>query len=377
MSIAILDSTLREGEQTPYVSFTVNEKIEIAKLLDEFGAEIIEVGHPAVSPSIRKAVEKICMLDLRAEFLVHCMAVSSDIDYAHQFGADWVGIFYSLKDKRMEEMYRKSEEDATRIITDTIKHAKQYGLKVRYTPEDTVRSDFDRVVRVARAAVQAGADRISIADTAGCMLPWQMYDYVLRLSQELDVDLHVHCHNDKGMATANSIAAYRAGASVIDVTVNGLGERTGIASLASVCTLLKHDFNVTNEWNFDVIQELSSIVEKYSAILIPEQEPFVGGYAFTHNAGLHVSAVLSSPDHYENGFTDLVGGQREIIIDKFVSKPALQYKLDLMGIELPEEFFSEVISLIKNRDSNVLGDSQIVRIIREVNPSVQLPGVYR
>lgn len=370
--IKILDTTLREGEQTPYVSFTIEQKIEIARLLDNFGVDIIEAGHPAVCPSIKQAVTRIREESLNAEILAHCRAMRSDVEDAFECGAQWVGIFYCISDKRLEEVYRKSEEEATRIITDTIKFAKGKGLKVRYTPEDTVRSDYDKVVRVANAAIEAGADRISVADTAGCMMPWQMYDLVKKFKQDTSVPLSIHCHNDNAMATANAIAAFRAGVDMIDVTVNGLGERTGIAPLAEICTNLKRYFNVSNDWKLDMLQEISQIVANYSGIPIHAQAPIVGELAFTHNAGLHVSAVLANPSHYEDGLTELVGRKRKVVIDKFASKTALRYKLDSLGIILNDEILCCLLKTIKQRDCNALSDSQLLRMVEEFEKNADL-----
>src|SRR5581483_7579730 len=172
-------------------------------------------------------------------------------------------------------------------------------LKVRYTPEDTVRSPWDNVVRAAKAAVAAGADRISVADTTGVMTPLKMYDFFQRLRQEVAVPIHVHCHNDLGMAVANSLSAYEGGAHLIDVTVNGLGERTGIAPLAETTVALKLRYGVDAPWKLDMLPQLSQTVAEFSGIAVGHQQPIVGHNAFRHNAGLHVAAVFVNPDPYE------------------------------------------------------------------------------
>ena len=235
----LLDSTLREGEQTPGVYFTVEQKVEIAKRLDAFGVDFIEAGHPMVSQDIRAGVAAVAREGLNAQILAHARAVTNDIDAARHCDADWVGIFFSVRNQALEQRFRKNIDQAVDVVQGAVTYAKAHGLKVRYTPEDTVRSPIENVTRIANAAVQAGADRISVADTTGYMTPTRMHAFITELRSNVKVPLNVHCHNDLGMAVANSLAAYEAGATLIDVTVNGLGERTGIASLAETAVALK------------------------------------------------------------------------------------------------------------------------------------------
>jgi len=365
MSIKILDTTLREGEQTPGVSFTIDQKIEIAKLLDEFGVDIIEAGHPMVTLSIKHSIKKIVELNLNAEILAHCRAKIEDINLALECGVDWVGIFFSVSDRSLEERFRKSESEAISIITKAIRYAKAHGLKVRYTPEDTVRSDIRRVIRVSKAAIKAGADRISVADTGGVMSPLKMKRFITMLKKNIKIPINVHCHNDLGMATANSLAAYEAGADLIDVTVNGLGERTGIAPLSEITTALRTLYNV-NKWKLDMLPEISEVVERYSGIKKSKQAPIVGENAFTHNAGLHVSALLINPYHYETIPCELVGRKRSIVIDKMASKEAIRYKLNTLNINVSEAKICRLFKEIKKRECNALSDKQLLRMVREV-----------
>ncbi|MBD3204446.1 homocitrate synthase [Candidatus Woesearchaeota archaeon] len=362
----ILDTTLREGEQTPGVSFSINQKIEIAKLLSEFGVDFIEAGHPVVAPNIKKAVKAIADENLKPKIIAHCRAQRSDIDQALDCGVSWVGIFFSVSDKSLEQRFRKSEEEATKLITDTIQYAKDHGLNVRYTPEDTVRSDFGTVLRVSEAAVHAGADRISIADTGGVMTPEKISDYVKRLKQKINVPLNIHCHNDLGLASANSLSALNSGARLADVTINGLGERCGIADLSQVCTALKTIYRAENNWKLDMLPEISDVVERYSGIKVSKQAPVVGKNAFTHNAGLHVSAMLIDPEHYETIPCGLVGRKRDIVIDKMAGKEAIRFKLDKLGIQANDDLVNNFSKELKLRESNLLKDHQIKRLAKEV-----------
>ena len=368
MKVRLLDSTLREGEQTPGVDFTLEQKLEIAKRLDAFGVEYIEAGHPAVSPEIARTVREVSHLGLDAEIVAHSRAMKSDIDLALKTDADWVGIFFSVADKRLEDTFRKDIDAATSLIQDCVAYAKAHGLKVRYTPEDTVRSDFAKVLRVSLAASEAGADRISIADTTGYMTPTMMYRFVAQLREALPrrTALGVHCHNDLGMAVANSYAAVEAGAEVVDVTVNGLGERTGIAPLAETAVALKLRGGATNAWRLEQLPDLSDVVEKYSNIPVWRQAPIVGANAFTHNAGLHVAAVLMSPQHYESIPAELVGRTRRLVVDKMAGRPTVKYRLEALGLDASDAMVDAVLSYVKRRRINDASDADLQRIHEDI-----------
>lgn len=379
MKVKLLDSTLREGEQTPGVDFTLEQKLDIARRLDAFGIEYIEAGHPAVSPDIGRAVREISHLGLNAEVVAHSRAIKNDIDLALRADADWVGIFFSVADKRLEEHFRKDIDQAVSLIQDCVAYAKAHGLKVRYTPEDTVRSDFTKVVRVSLAAAEAGADRISVADTTGYMTPTGMFRFVSQLREALPTRtaIGVHCHNDLGMAVANSFAAVEAGAEVVDVTVNGLGERTGIAPLAETAVALKIRGGADNAWKLDALPELSSIVEGYSRIPLWKQAPIVGANAFTHNAGLHVAAVLMRPDHYESIPAELVGRTRRLVVDKMAGRPTVKYRLEALGLDASEEMVDAVLSYVKRRSINDASDMDLRRIHEDIVALREIVGSMR
>ena len=369
MKVQLLDSTLREGEQTPGVDFTLDQKLAIARKLDEFGIDFIEAGHPAVSEDTLRATREVARLGLDAEIVAHSRALKSDIDMALKTDADWVGIFFSVADKRLEEQFRKNIDQAISLIQDCVSYAKSHGLKVRYTPEDTVRSTMEKVTRVSQAASEAGADRIGVADTTGYMTPRMMTEFIttLRANVPQRTAIGVHCHNDLGMAVANSLAAVEAGASVVDVTVNGLGERTGIAPLAEMATALRlrgpcHDA----PWRLHLLPELSTLVEQHSRIPVWKQAPIVGENAFTHNAGLHVAAVLLNPSHYESIPADLVGRTRRLVVDKMAGRPTVRYRLEALGLDASDEIVDAVLSYVKRRGINDASDVDLRRIHEDI-----------
>ncbi|MFQ5795027.1 MAG: homocitrate synthase [Candidatus Bipolaricaulia bacterium] len=348
-TIEILDTTLREGEQTANVSFSVDEKLEIARRLDEFGVDIIEAGHPVVSPDVREAVERIAHEGFRAQVLAHARAMRSDIDDALTAGTVWVGIFLGTSPLSLEHKLHISREVALEKIVDSICYAKDHGLKVRFTPEDATRTELDYLLEVVGRAEEAGADRISIADTVGTMHPTAMRVLVDQVVSQLSVPVHVHCHNDYGMAVANSLAGYEAGARLIDVTVNGLGERTGLASLAEVIIALKMLYHVENDWALEMLPELSHLVEKYSGVFNSDLAPIVGMSAFSHKAGLHTRAVLEDPRTYEAIPPEIVKRHRQIIIDKYTGRDTVRARLEEMGIKPTAAQLEEIVSRIKEK----------------------------
>jgi len=366
----ILDTTLREGEQTPGVYFRLEDKLKIARKLDEFGVDFIEAGHPRVSEEIRQAVETIAKLGLDANIVAHSRAVEADIDLARQCDADWVGIFFSVRDKRLEDQFRKNIDQAVDLVSNVVSYAKAHGLKVRYTPEDTVRSPWESVVRVARAAEAAGADRISVADTVGIMTPTRMFNFFTRLRQQVKIPINVHCHNDLGMAVANSLSAYEAGAALIDVTVNGLGERTGIADIAPVTTALATQYGQMNRWKLDLLPELSSMVEDACGMPVSPQYPIVGENAFRHNAGLHVAAVMMNPDHYESIPAHLVGRTRSIVVDRFAGLPTLEYKCRELNVQATPGQLEAILRQIKAEERAIVADVEFLEMLQRERAAV-------
>lgn len=373
----LLDSTLREGEQTPGVLFTAADKLAIAHELDAFGVDYIEVGHPAVTADIAHAAREVCHAGLQAETVVHARAVRGDIDLALRCDADWVGIFYAVRDEALRERFHRDLASVIEQIRDVVGYAKAHGLKVRYTPEDTVRSPWPNVRAAATAAVEAGADRISIADTTGCMTPTRMADAVHRMRSIVDVPLHVHCHNDLGLAAANALAAYEAGASVIDVAVNGLGERTGIADLAQVATAVRVAYGIERPWDLARLPALSRLVAERSGIPVGAQTPVTGGNAFCHNAGLHVAAVFHDPQHYESVPAALVGRTRSVCVDRFAGVATLRYKARELGLDPDDATLIRVLRRIKDDERNVVPDLELRALLssRRAPASIASSGV--
>lgn len=366
--LEILDTTLREGEQTPYVNFTLQEKLEIARLLDQVGVEMIEAGDPSVSPSIAAAVEKIAAQGFKAEVVAHSMATKKGIDRAKDSGAGRVAIFYATSKIHLDAKLHKSQEQAIEIICEHIAYARSLGLKVRYTPEDATRTDFDFLVGVCNGAIQAGADRISFADTLGIMQPHEMYERVRALRENLlPCKMDLHCHNDYGLALANAMAGIRAGADCIHTTVNGLGERTGIPDLAET-VIAYNNLEGLPQYNIQPLVPISTYIEKISGFFLAPNKPITGQNAFSHKSGVHTNGVLKDSRTYEPFDPAMLGRERKIIIDKYTGKSAVAARLDQYGIEVSSAELEVIVSRIKNLGDTTkqLFDTDIIDIAEQV-----------
>jgi amino acid adenylation domain-containing protein len=309
--VQILDTTLREGEQSAGVYFSPDRKLSIARLLDEIGVDYIEAGNPAVDAEIADAVTRVASAGLRAKVGAHARCKTSDVRRALDCGVSFLGIFLNVSGPRLREDYQLTLDQAIAQLTETITYARgqQDDLLIRYTVEDAVRSPLPDVIRAATAAARAGADIISLADTTGYATPFvearSLARYVAALKcqfarDDLQVRVAVHCHNDMGLALTNALEAYRSGAELIDATVLGLGERAGIVDLAELMASLREFFNEGRHWRLNQLAELYALVSASSGRSIPRHRPVTGEDAFTHHAGVHVKAMKETPTAYQS-----------------------------------------------------------------------------
>lgn len=366
--VEILDTTLREGEQTPYVNFLLNEKVEVARMLDRVGVEMIEAGDPSVAPSVYQAVKRISAMKLHAEIVAHSLATRAGVDHAKECGVDRVVIFYPTSKIHLEAKMHKSQDQALQIIQDSVRYAISQGLKVRYTPEDATRTDFEFLVKACNLAIEAGADRISYADTLGIMQPHIMFEQVSRLKERLlPCKIDLHCHDDFGLALANAMAGIRAGANCIHTTINGMGERTGIPDLVETIMAFE-TLEGTSQYDLRYLTEISAYVERASGFFLAPNKPITGVNAFSHKSGVHTNGVLKDPRTYEPFDPALIGRERKIIIDKYTGKRAVQSRLDEYGIVVTMEELEEIVEEIKHLGDGrkFLFDADILEIAEKV-----------
>ncbi len=356
-ALSVLDATLREGEQVPGVCFDPHVKLAIARRLDEIGVDFIEAGHPVVGEDVRRGVATIASGGLRARVGAHARALRGDIEAALASGADLLGIFLCVSRERLCER-GLTLAAALDHVADSVSFAKarRPDLIVRFTPEDAVRSPMADAAAAAGVAVAAGADIVSVADTTGCMIPGgerSLYDWLCRFRGEMarrnaSPRLAVHCHNDRGLALANALDGLRAGASIIDASVLGLGERAGIVDLATLLAVLSQDFPGSGRWRLDKTAGLYELVSRFSGVPVPVHFPVMGRNAFSHCAGVHSQAALHDPRLYQSLDPGPFGRAPEFVLDHMSGRAALQHALEQISAgDLDRDLQSAVLQAVK------------------------------
>jgi methanogen homocitrate synthase len=331
--VEICDVTLRDGEQTPGVSFTIEEKLDIARTLDEMGIEIIEAGFPIVSQGEKDAVKAIAHAGLGAKICCLSRAVKPDIDAVLDCDADMVGIFMGTSDLHLQYKHKKTQDEAIACMVDALEYAKKHGLIVRFAAEDSTRTGLDFLKRFYRAGEEAGADYVSIADTVGVLNPSTIKFLVSEIRNTVKIPICVHCHDDLGMAVANTLAAAEAGAKQLHTTMNGIGERAGNAALEEVLLGLAVQYGI-EKYDCSRLNELSAKVAAYSGVAVARNKAVVGANAFAHESGIHIAALLENDRTYELYSPEIAGGKREFILGKHSGTKALCYMARQMGITL-------------------------------------------
>src|SRR6476619_2308245 len=334
-NIRILDSTLREGEQHPGVAFTIKQRIQIAWMLDSFGVDQIEIS-PVVSHDHFEATKTIIKQDLRADILAHVRAIKSDVDVAIDTGATWVATYMGISDIHLSAKLRISREEAKIRALEVADYIKSHGLKSRFTMEDASRNDPEFLMELCKEMNKRGIERISIPDTVGIMRPRGMYNLVKLVYDGIDkskTSLDVHCHNDVGLALSNALSGCDAGADQIHTTIDGLGERTGIPSLAETAVALTLLYKSNNDFRLHMLMDLSKTISEYTKIPVHESKPLVGDSSYKHKAGTHLAAILRNPSAYEIIEPKLVGNRRKIIFGELSGKNGSAYLLSILGLD--------------------------------------------
>ncbi|MEM1919668.1 MAG: 2-isopropylmalate synthase [Ignisphaera sp.] len=354
--VRLLDTTLRDGEQMPGVDLSAEQKLEIALLLDELGVDSIEAGFPITSQGEFEAVKLIAKNVSRAEVVALARAVKADIDRALDADVDAIHTFIATSDLHMKYKLKMTREQVLEKAVQAVEYAKAHGVVIEFSAEDATRSEPRFLVEVFQAVVNAGASRIDIADTVGVAYPSYISSLVSYVKSNVrgNYIVSVHCHNDFGMAVANSISAIEAGAEQVHVTIVGVGERAGNAALEEVASASKFLLGCRVGINFEKIRKVVDTVVKYFGISIPPNKAIVGRNAFAHESGIHVHGVLSHPLTYEPIDPAIVGAERLIVIGKHSGRHAVEYVLKQMGIEPREEVVMEVLKMVKE-----LGDKGI------------------
>ncbi|OQA21032.1 MAG: 2-isopropylmalate synthase [Actinobacteria bacterium ADurb.Bin346] len=362
-NIKIDDTTLRDGEQTAGVVFANDEKIYIAKMLDRIGVHQIEAGIPTMGGDEKEAIKAIASLNLNCSILGWNRAVVSDIDDSVECGVDAVAISISSSDIHIEHKLRKSREWVLESVRTAVDHAKKYKLYVSVNAEDASRSDMEFLLQFARTAKDTGADRMRYCDTLGILDPFETFMRVKTIKDIVGIDIEMHTHNDFGMAIANAIAGIKAGATYVNTTINGLGERAGNASFEEFVMALKYLENVDMDIDTKLFRDLAEYVANASGRFLPTWKPIVGANLFVYESEIRATTTLKDPKTFELFGPEDVGLERKIIIGKSSGINTLTHKLKELGCKIGEKEAAELAEIIREKSlllKRALFDSEII-----------------
>lgn len=347
-TIKIFDTTLRDGEQTPGVALTIDKKIEIAKALDELGVDIIEAGFPASSEGDFNAVRSIAKSGLNSKICGLARALKPDLDKCIESEVDIVHTFISTSPQHLRYQMEKTEDEVYEMAIDAVEYVIDHGLPCLFSPMDATRSELPYLIRVCKGVEKAGAEIINIPDTVGVMYPSAMKEFIGKIRKEIMVDLDVHCHNDFGMAVANTLAAVEAGVNQAQVAVNGLGERAGNADLEQVVMALNLLYGIKTNIKTEGIYQTSKLVERLTGIRVMPNFPIVGENAFAHESGIHVHAVLKKAETFEPIKPEMVGARRRLVLGKHVGVHGIEAKLKELKIDVNPGQLREITKKVKD-----------------------------
>ncbi|PRX30410.1 homocitrate synthase NifV [Orenia metallireducens] len=352
-SFYILDTTLRDGEQSAGVSFSKKEKIDIACKLDELGVDVIEAGIPAMGTEEKEVLKEIISLDLNAEILAWNRMKIEDIDQSLDCGFKNIHISAPASDIQLKHKLKKDRGWLLAELTKVINYAIKKGCMVSVGAEDASRADIDFLIQLYKVAQKEGAVRVRYADTIGALDPLATYDNIKKIREAIDLEVDFHGHNDFGMATANALSAFKAGAKYISCTVNGLGERAGNTALEEIVMSLKCIEGCESDFKIKGLKELSKLVEDSSGRRISIDKPVVGDGVFSHESGIHVDGLLKNPSTYEFLSPGDLGRERKFVIGKFSGVSSILHKYKELGISLSEDEANKVLRGIKSYSGNV------------------------
>ncbi len=367
VQVLIDDTTLRDGEQTAGVVFANEEKLRIARLLDEVGVYQIEAGIPTMGGAEKEAITQMAALDLNCSILGWNRAVVKDIQDSIDCGVDAVAISMSSSDIHIEHKLRQSREWVLESVKKAVAFAKEHNLYVSVNAEDASRSDMEFLLSFARTARDAGADRLRFCDTLGILDPFNTFMKIKTVIDVSGMDIEMHTHNDFGMATANSSAGSKAGARFVNTTVNGLGERAGNAALEEVAMALDYIERIDLGLRTDKFRELSEYVAAASGRVLPTWKPIVGANLFVYESENRASAALRDPVTYEIFPPEAVGLSRGFILGKHSGVDTLRMKLAEHGIKLDYAELALLTCRIRSRSimlKRALFDEELLDIYR-------------
>jgi 2-isopropylmalate synthase len=348
--VYIFDTTLRDGEQSPGISLNVNEKLRVAEQLARLGVDVIEAGFPITSPGDFKAVNLIAKKVKGPVICALSRAVDKDIDVAWEAVKDAekprIHTFIATSDIHIEKKLRKTKDEVLKMTELAVKRAKTYTDDVEFSPEDATRSDFEFLCRVIEVALENGATVINIPDTVGYALPSEFGELIRKLKERIpalnEVILSVHCHNDLGLAVANSLEAVKNGANQVECTINGLGERAGNASLEEIVMIIDTRYRTLKKKtniNLKEIMRTSRLVSSLTGYHVQYNKAIVGANAFAHSSGIHTDGMLKDRTTYEIIDPRKIGlsGSELVVWGKTMGRHGFKKRLEELGYKLSDE----------------------------------------
>lgn len=358
--IKIFDTTLRDGEQVPGAKLNAKQKLEIALQLERLGVDIIEAGFPCSSPGDAQAVKNVAQAVKKSTIAGLARAVQQDIDICWESvrpaESPRIHVFLGSSDIHVQKKLRMDREKAMNLAVESVKYAKSFCSDVEYSTEDASRTDFEYLCRVIEAVIKVGATTINVPDTVGYATPDEFGDLIIRLRENVPaldkVTLSVHCHNDLGLAVANSVAAIRNGAQQVECTINGIGERAGNASLEEIVMTLRTRptvFQAHTDINTKEIYRTSRMVSRLMNIPVQPNKAIVGSNAFAHSSGIHQDGILKDRRTYEIMKPEDVGiKEHTMVLTARSGRAAVRHKLKELGFDLEKEMFERVFQRFIN-----------------------------
>jgi homocitrate synthase len=370
----IIESTLREGEQFAPAHFTPAQKIAIAEMLDEFGVEYLELTSPCASPQSEADLRVVAALPLRAKVLTHVRCHLDDARIAVDTGADGIDVLFGTSSAMREFSHGKTVDQIIEAGTEVVQYIQSQGLEVRFSSEDSFRSEPRDLLRVYQAIDQLHPQRVGLADTVGIATPNQVFEMVSMVRKAVDCDIEFHAHNDTGCAIANAFAALEAGATHIDTTVLGIGERNGIVPLSGmIARLLSVNPELVAQYRLEILPELDRMVADVVGIQIPFNAAITGDTAFHHKAGMHTNAVLNDPSSYEIFDPARFGRERTVMAGhRLTGRHAIASRASALGLRLSDhELLTLTLEVKRRADAGPLSNDELDDLLRGSVPALE------